>query len=396
MDEALLRRARRRTVLQTALAIGAVLLLVGAVMVVLTSRETSRELDADLREVVAEAEDVDDPPPGQYVARRQPGADGSIEVTPDAPPALAAALTRALDRRPGRFDTSLDGDDLTVRVLVAHRADGSRWAVAADLRELGRQRDQLIGAVLLAELAGLIGALAAAALLSRRAVAPLASALALQRRFVADASHELRAPLTVLNTRAQLVARRVRPGDPVAGDLDQIVADTRALADVVDDLLVSAEAEHSRPPATALDLAELAREVVESMAVHAGSLRIELIADTPGPAHVRGARTALRRSLTALIDNALGHVSPGGHVRVGVVTAGDRVRASVSDDGVGLDPAEADRLFERFAHGTAGTGRRFGLGLALVQQVARAHGGTVEVAGAPGEGAAFTLVLPAA
>ncbi|MGV9808413.1 sensor histidine kinase [Micromonospora chersina] len=396
MDEARLDRARRTSVAQTAGVIGIVLLLVGALMFVLTSRQESRALDAGLTEVLAAAEDVDDPPPGQFLARQRPGT-AAVEVTRSASPELVRILDGAVGRPPGRYETDA-ADDQRVRVLVARRADGSRWAVAADLAPLRRRQGQLAVALLVAELAGLAGALVAAALLARRAVAPLATALTLQRRFVADASHELRTPLTVLHTRAQLLARRARsqPADRLTDQLDQLVADTRALGEVVEDLLVSAAAEDQPLPDTEVDLAEVAREVVASMSAYAREHRVELRVEAAGPAPVRGARTALRRALTALVDNAVGHATDGGRVTVTVTRRDGRVAAAVADDGVGLDPAEADRLFERFAHGTAGAGRRFGLGLALVQHVARAHRGTVEVAGAPGRGATFTMLLPAA
>ncbi|MFI7280007.1 sensor histidine kinase [Micromonospora chersina] len=396
MDEARLDRARRTSVAQTAGVIGIVLLLVGALMFVLTSRQESRALDAGLTEVLAAAEDVDDPPPGQVLARQRPGA-AAVEVTRSASPELVRILDGAVGRPPGRYEADA-ADDQRVRVLVARRADGSRWAVAADLAPLRRRQGQLAVALLVAELAGLAGALVAAALLARRAVAPLATALTLQRRFVADASHELRTPLTVLHTRAQLLARRARsqPADRLTDQLDQLVADTRALGEVVEDLLVSAAAEDQPLPDTEVDLADVAREVVASMSAYAREHRVELRVEAAGPAPVRGARTALRRALTALVDNAVGHATDGGHVTVTVTRRDGRVAAAVADDGVGLDPAEADRLFERFAHGTAGAGRRFGLGLALVQHVARAHRGTVEVAGSPGRGATFTMLLPPA
>ncbi len=396
MDEARLNRARRRSVAQTAGAIGIVLLLVGALMFVLTSRQESRALDAGLTQVLAAAEDVGDPPPGEVLARQHPGA-AAVEVTRSASPELVRILDDAIGRAPGYYQTDA-GDDRQVRVLVTRRADGSRWAVAADLAPLRQRQRQLAVALLVAELAGLAGALVAAALLARRAVAPLAAALTLQRRFVADASHELRTPLTVLHTRAQLLARRARtqPPERLAGQLDQLVADTRALGEVVEDLLVSAAAEHQPLPDTEVDLAEVAREVVASMSAYAQGREVDLRVEAPAPAPVRGARTALRRALTALVDNAVGHVPQGGHVTVTVDRRDGRVAAEVADDGVGLDPAEADHLFDRFAHGTSGAGRRFGLGLALVQHVARAHRGSIEVAGAPGAGASFTLLLPPA
>ncbi|MEU7750469.1 HAMP domain-containing sensor histidine kinase [Micromonospora sp. NPDC049171] len=394
MDEAQLNHARRRSVAQTAAAIGVILLLVGALMFVLSSRQESRALDAELGQVLSMAEDVDDPPPGQVLARRASGTD-AVEVTRSAAPEVVGVLKDALRRQPTRYDTNA-GDDHPVRVQVDHRVDGSRWAVAADLAPLRQRQEQLGIALLVAELAGLAGALVAAALLARRAVAPLATALTLQRRFVADASHELRTPLTVLHTRAQLLVRRARtrPAEQLTDQLEQLVADTRALGEVVEDLLVAAT-EHQPPPDTVVDLAEVARGVVASMSVYAREREVELRLEVTGAAVVRGARTALRRALTALVDNAVGHVAVGGHITVTVRHRDGRIAADVTDDGVGLDPAEADRLLGRFAHGTDGTGRRFGLGLALVQQVAQAHGGSLEVDGAPGHGATFTLLLPA-
>ncbi|MDG4803287.1 histidine kinase dimerization/phospho-acceptor domain-containing protein [Micromonospora sp. WMMD980] len=257
-------------------AIGLVLLLVGALMYVLTSRQESRALDGELSRVLAAAEDVDDPPPRQFLARQRPG-DQAVEVTPGASPELTRVLGRAVRGTPGRLDATA-GDDRPVRVATERRPDGTRWAVAADLAPLRRRQGQLGLALLVAELAGLAGALVTATLLARRAVAPLATALGMQRRFVADASHELRAPLTVLHTRAQLLARRARdrPAERLAGQLDQLVADTRALGEVVEDLLVSAAAEHQPLPDTEVDLAEVAREVVASMSAYAAERQVEL------------------------------------------------------------------------------------------------------------------------
>ena len=127
-----------------------------------------------------------------------------------------------------------------------------------------------------------------------------------------------------------------------------------------------------------------------------------------------GAPTALRRALTALVDNAIAHSSAGSAVCILVNTgsgrpdpagrpdargrAAETVRVAVQDHGDGLDPAEASRLPQRFARGSstaAGGGRRFGLGLALVDEVVRAHRGRLESTGTPGQGSSFTLHLPA-
>jgi two-component system OmpR family sensor kinase len=384
-------------VLQTSVAIGLVVLLLGASMFLLASREQSGDLDRQLGQIAATADDVDDPPPGDALARLRPGHPDQVEITPGIAPALATVLAGAVHRPPGRFETS-PADGRPVRILVTDRSDGVRWVVAADLRPLRRRNGQLAATLLLAELTGLAGALAVAVLLSRRSVAPLAQALAEQRRFVADASHELRAPLTVLHTRAQVLARRARtePADRLTDQLDDLVADTRALGEVVEDLLISAELQHGRRSDTLVEVDRLAQAVVGSMRAYAESRAVTLDLHATEAATVVGAEPPLRRALTALIDNAIGHVAADGRVLIRVHRDGEQVLVSVIDNGVGVDPENVERLFDRFAHGDSGSGRRFGLGLALVQHVARAHGGSVRVAGAVGQGATFTLVLPAA
>jgi signal transduction histidine kinase len=96
-----------------------------------------------------------------------------------------------------------------------------------------------------------------------------------------------------------------------------------------------------------------------------------------------------------LLDNALAHTTSRIWVEVATDPGERRVTATVRDDGAGLDPTQTRRLFERFARGDHGDGRRFGLGLALVREVVAAHGGSVTATGSPGEGATFTITLPA-
>jgi signal transduction histidine kinase len=110
---------------------------------------------------------------------------------------------------------------------------------------------------------------------------------------------------------------------------------------------------------------------------------------------VRGRATALRRALTALVENAVEHTAPSGHVWLDVGARPGEVTIQVRDDGEGLDPADADRLLQRFAQGsTSDAGHRSGLGLALAEEVTLAHRGRLEVDGEPGHGASFTIVLP--
>ena len=175
-----------------------------------------------------------------------------------------------------------------------------------------------------------------------------------------------------------------------------LVADTRRLAEVVDDLLLSASLANQPSRGETVDLVALARAAVDAAGPYAAEHGVQISGPGPGesPVTVMGAPGPLRRVLDALIDNAVAHTLAGGHVTVRV-TAASKVTVQVVDDGTGIDPAVAPRLFDRFAHGPGTAGRRhFGLGLALVREVVQAHHGSVDAGPTPGGGATFTVTLP--
>lgn len=403
-DAARLRRAWRRSVALTTAGMTVVLLLTGGVALMLVNNNQSTALDLRLAATLADADDVGDPPPGSYLAR--PRADGTVEVTPGAPGPVAELLTSTLSSplsiagQGGREAVELPRVG-SYRVRTGTQPGGKRWAIASDLAALRSDQQDVLQAVLLAEAAGVAGAAAGAALLSRRSVEPLARALELQRRFVADASHELRAPLTVLHTRAQILAAdtTVDPGGALGKGLRGLVEDTRALGEVIEDLLASAEFERQPRLMQLVDLTDITAAVVQSTSEYGHSLGVSLahLSGGPGQMVVMGHPTALRRAVTALVDNAIRHTPAGGQVNISTADLGDRVELVVADNGVGLDPVHAENLFARSYHHDQGLklgSPRFGLGLALVRETAAAHGGSVTATGASGEGARFALVLP--
>ena len=252
-------------------------------------------------------------------------------------------------------------------------------------------------------LSATVGLLAAATgvIVGRRAVAPLAEALGRQRRFVADASHELRTPIAQVHTRAQLLARRARKSGSAADlhDLERLVGTTRRLGEIVDELLLSARlnaAPGDLPNAQPVDLTALAEAAVAAEADRAGERRVTMTLHTPGvPLPVPGIESALRRVIGELLANALTHAPAGGRIDVTVRRAArDRADLVVADTGDGFDPADLDRIFDRFHRGTGAGDRRFGLGLALLREVVTSHGGTIAAESRPGEGATFTVRLP--
>ncbi|GAA2230963.1 hypothetical protein GCM10010413_30840 [Promicromonospora sukumoe] len=247
-----------------------------------------------------------------------------------------------------------------------------------------------------------LGAIVFAAVISRliaaRAVRPLGQALRMQREFVADASHELRTPLAVLDARIQLLQHRTGPDDPAHDALDELRTDSRALIDIVNDLLLAADVGPAAPDAEPTDAADAVTAAVDALRVLADERGIALALAVDGPALVRMPPTALRRCVTALVDNALDHSASGSEVDVRVLTAGRHVRIQVRDQGSGIQGIEPDRVFDRFAHSdpSPGAGRRggFGIGLALVRDLVVRHGGQAEVASTSGAGTTFVLSLP--
>jgi signal transduction histidine kinase len=369
-----LARSRWALTAQLAGAILAVITVVGAIVGCTVMDGQRRTAERELGYVIAR-DQVADPPPCVWIFT----ADG--RHSPNAPAGLP------ITARPGTRERWISGRHYLVRT-------GRGAQAAMDLLYQDQERRRLCLALMIAEAAGLLAALVTGQLLARRAISPLEEALRRQHRFVADASHELRTPLTRLHLRAQLLARRM-PG----AELEAIVADTRQFGEVIEDLLLSARL--GPAGGAPVDLADVARAAVSAEAARAHDRRVFLELHREGgtgdtaDTRVNGIEAALRRVVDALVDNALGHTSPGGHIEVTVARRGRNVELTVRDDGRGFDQSQSELLFRRFAHGDNGEGRRFGLGLALARQVVESHEGSITAMGEPGKGASFTVTLPA-
>ena len=221
-----------------------------------------------------------------------------------------------------------------------------------------------------------------------RMLASLEAARAGERRFLADASHELRTPVTTLLGNVEFAARH--GADPEV--LEELQRDARRLARLVDDLLALERADAGVSQEGEVDLEQLVRGVARAHASSAegeGGGRVGLA----GVDHalVRGDQDALARALENLVENALVHGPEGGRVTISLSRVNGMVLVTVRDEGPGPGPADRDRLFERFWRGTGSSGRPgSGLGLSIVSAIVDRHGGRVRV-----DGSAFTLELPA-
>ncbi len=215
-----------------------------------------------------------------------------------------------------------------------------------------------------------------------------------QQDFVADASHQLRTPLTGLRLRLEGLVEEAGDGDADAAELESALAEIDRLSLIVEELLVLSRAGEHELPGEQIDLNEAARRAAERWrhATEERSIAIE-VGEADGPATAWCAPHDLHRSVDALLENALRYSADGSTVRIEV----GQGRIDVLDRGPGLEPGEEDAVFERFRRGSAG--RRgpggTGLGLPIARELTRQWGGDVTLRPRPGGGTVATIALPA-
>jgi two-component system sensor histidine kinase MprB len=219
--------------------------------------------------------------------------------------------------------------------------------------------------------------------------AELDASVRAQRQLVADASHELRTPITSLRTNVEVLLEEDRlDAGSRARLLDDVREQTEELGALVGDLIELARGDQPLDEPQDVRVDDLAQEAVARARRHAPGIAFVLDAE---PVGMDGDPERLGRALNNLLDNAARHSPAGGTVEICVRPGAITVR----DHGTGVDPRDLPHLFDRFFRGRSSRGRQgTGLGLAIVRQAAEAHGGTAEAANAEGGGARFTLRLP--
>jgi two-component system OmpR family sensor kinase len=390
--------------------------------------------------------------PGAYVELRDNG--GHVVLTGSARRAFATVRPRYPVRIAGLakrasvryFDVGAAGGRATFRVRAQRTAEGGVLLVALSLDDVAHTLRTLLAIEIVVTVAALLGAIglgvwlvslvmrplraieATAARIAggdltqrvpadaRTEVGRLGTALnamlqriedAFRRRteseerlklFVADASHELRTPVSAVAAYAELFERgaRDRPDD-LARAMQGIRRETQRLGTLIDELLVLARVdEEGLRRRERVDLVALAGEAMQSALVLGPGWPLTMSASRP--AEVVGDAIALRQIIDNLLANVRGHTPAGTEGRLRIFAEGDEVILEVADDGPGLTAVEAERVFERFyradpsrrrAHG--GTG----LGLAVVAALARAHGARTELKTEPRSGATFRVIFPA-
>ena len=219
------------------------------------------------------------------------------------------------------------------------------------------------------------------------------------RRFVADASHELRTPVSAVGAYAELFERgaQQRPDD-LARVLRGVRVETARMQALIEDLLLLTRLDEGRPlERQPVELVGLAGEAVEAAQTISGDWPLTIEADQP--VEVTGDRMRLREVLDNLLANVRTHTPPGTPTTVRVHAQDDEAVIEVADEGPGLDAEDAARVFERFYRADPSRARDrggTGLGLAVVAALVGAHGGRVEVDTSRGDGATFRVRLPLA
>ena len=312
--------------------------------------------------------------------------------------AVRAAAGAGIDRR------TIDIGRERIRVRTEQVSlGGEAIGYVQAFRSLERRDQTAADLIQIFLIAGGVAGLAAVGAgfwLSGRALAPIRRNLEAQRRFVADASHELRTPIAVVQSSADVLLRH--PGHTLAeeqGVVEGIREEAARMGALVRDLLDLGTVDQVPLTTRPVDLRAIAVEAVNAIEPQAQAAAVSLSVEPGGAVRALGDAAALSQVARILLDNAIKHTGPGTQVRVSVATVGRTAELRVADDGPGIPAADRARVFERFARLDAARARASGssgLGLAIARAIADRLGGTLELEASQEPGASFVIRLPRA
>ena len=268
----------------------------------------------------------------------------------------------------------------------------------ADQVELEDRYADLIAAFAAAAFAALVLVAAGGFLLVRKSTAPIERSMIFTRRFMADAAHELRTPITVLRTRAEVALQQPRDAAHYVSALHGVEAEARRLGGIVDSLLVLARADSGERQI------ERERFFLDDVAIDAAGAErlvarekgVEVIVEEFEEAPVVGDPSLVRQLIMILLDNAVKFTDRGGEVRLRVSLRQGAPTFMVEDAGMGIKPEELSRVFQRFFRGEAARSRTdgAGLGLSIASWIAREHGAEISLTSEPGRGTRVVVTFP--
>jgi heavy metal sensor kinase len=232
-------------------------------------------------------------------------------------------------------------------------------------------------------------------------LARLASSVRRMKQFTADASHELRAPVSLIRTTAEVaVQHRNRPAAEYLQALDEILEESERTSQTVDSLMLLARADAGKEAfdSAPADFCAIAREAADQGEKLARHRELRFSSSIPaGPVRIQADSESLRRALLILIDNAAKYTLPGGSIAVSLETSGAFAVATVSDTGIGIANEDVAHIFDRFWRADKARSRNqggAGLGLSIAKWIVETHHGSIHVQSEKGKGTSFHIRVP--
>lgn len=263
--------------------------------------------------------------------------------------------------------------------------------------DLGEIREHLADILVISDAVIFFVALGLSYGLAKKTLAPLEEAASRQTRFVADAAHELRTPLAVLQTGAEVMLTRERTSVEYQSFLADVLGEVGRLNVLSNDLLFLAKDHQKNTSFTRVRLSDVCLRQIDVMKRYAESKKIVISESIDRDVFVLGKQDDLTRLVVNLLKNAIDYNRPGGSVLLSVKNIGSHVSLVCKDTGRGIAKHDLPHIFERFYKVDSNRAeyayQGAGLGLAIVQEIVEAHGGTVEVESVVGKGTTFTVFI---
>lgn len=317
--------------------------------------------------------------------------------------ASQATLAKARDEGGAIQDVYSSGESRRIYVIAPGDDNGRLLLIGRSIEPEQSDLAQLRDTLLIVAGVSLVPIIIGGYLISGRVLRPIRRSVEAQRAFIADASHELRTPVAVVRTNAELLERRLAsgkigqtPGDATA--VSDILAETERLGRLVGQMLTLAQADagQSLIKRSDVDLDQVAAEVVRSLRAIADARGVALSLQDGGAVWVTGDRDRLREVIVTIVDNAVKYTPAGGRVEVRVTRQNRKATVTVSDTGAGIPPESLPHIFERFYRVDKARSRDeggTGLGLAIARHIVEAHGGEIRIDSKPGAGTTVTIEL---
>jgi len=302
---------------------------------------------------------------------------GEMALIHNAPRAATVAAKSAL--------TTLELDK-TAFDRVLHNSSSIAMAMVSEISNRLRSNDQLA-----------VDDLRMRASELAEAYQKLAEQELARREFLTNVAHELRTPLMVASGYLQMLQRGIVSGEQLTAGIDTVARNVQRITTLVNDILFLQEMDLVLPEFQAVNINEVAQNVLEKYSAVAAKLSVDLrLVSNPGLPPVSGDSKSLERALMALVDNAIKFSPKGGDVAIQMSEKDGAVLVAVQDHGIGITPENRPKIFDRFYHLEKHEDDLFGgigLGLAITRQVIEQHQGRLDVTSEPGKGSVFTMTL---